>query len=89
MKKVQPHMIGIICGAFFALGHAFWSLMVALGLAQSFLNWILALHFVNNPFTIRPFDITTAATLVVFVFIVWYIIGWVSGWMWNWLITKK
>jgi hypothetical protein len=89
MKKISPHLVGLMCGAFFAIGHAVWSLMVALGFAQTFLDWILSLHFVDNPFTIQPFSLTTAVTLVVFVFIVWYIIGWISGWLWNWFITKK
>ena len=89
MKKVQPNAIGLFCGVCMGLAHAVWATVVALGFAQAFLDWILALHFINNPYTIRPFDMMTALTLVMFTFVVGYVVGWISGVLWNALAKKK
>ncbi len=89
MKKVQPNVIGLFCGVCLGLSHAVWASVVALGLAQAFLDWILALHFIDNPYTIRPFDMMTALTLILVTFVVGYAVGWISGQFWNVLAKKK
>jgi hypothetical protein len=89
MKKIQPNAIGLFCGVCMGLSHAVWAAVVALGFAQAFLDWILSLHFIDNPYIIRPFDISTALILVFFTFVVGYAVGWISGQLWNVLAKKK
>lgn len=86
--KLNEHTTGIIVGAFAGVMHAIWSLFVAGGFAQTFLNWIFGLHFLANPYRVMPFDITTAITLVVVTSLVGYALGWIFASIWNSIIKK-
>ena len=81
MKREQKYAkkLGLSLGLFVALLHIVWLLAIAItptGM-QKYINWILALHQVNIPVTIKPFDLSSAITLVIFTFAVGYLIGWV------------
>ncbi|MFH0936882.1 MAG: hypothetical protein V1808_01155 [Candidatus Daviesbacteria bacterium] len=79
---------GLILGAFFALLHAGWAILVALGIAQALMDFIYGLHFMNNPFVISGFSVTTAVMLVIVTGVVGYIFGWLFAYLWN-TIKKK
>ncbi|OGG11842.1 hypothetical protein A2Z00_01535 [Candidatus Gottesmanbacteria bacterium RBG_13_45_10] len=81
--KLNAHCVGVIFGSFLGLFHLAWALMVALGFAQTILDWIYMLHFLNNPFRIAEFNVVTAATLVIFTAVVGYVVGWVFAMLWN------
>ena len=81
--KLNPHKTGLSLGFFFAGAHTVWSLLVALGFAQTLMNWSLSLHMVNSPMTVGAFNLTTAATLIVVTAVVGYAIGWAFSWVWN------
>lgn len=89
VEKLDKNKIGVILGAFFAVIHALWSLLVLIGLAQKLMNFIFRLHFLNNPFTIKAFSLFTAIELIVVTFIVGYIFGWIFAWVWNVLHRAK
>jgi len=73
MKK---HIVGLALGTLTGGLHLIWSILVAVGWAQPLHDWILKLHFVSGPYQqIAPFDIGTAALLVVVTFCVGYIVG--------------
>jgi len=80
---------GLILGLFLGGFHLLWSLMVALGWAQSILNWIYSMHFLNNPFTVAPFNVVTALMLVAFTFVVGYVMGFVLTLLWETMHGKK
>ena len=80
MKETKA---ALIFGTFMAVMHTIWSLMVFLGFAQNYMNWIIGLHFLNNPFTVRAFNLSTALTLVGATFLVGYIVGYVFATIWN------
>jgi len=82
-KELNKNQVGLLVGCFMALFHALWSLLVATGLAQAFLDWIYGLHFLSNPFVVEPFNLVTAVTLVVVVFIFGYLFGWLFAFLWN------
>ncbi len=82
-KELNPGKVGLIIGAFMVIVHLIWSLMVASGIAQSFLNWIFQLHFVKNSFVVAGFDLVTAIYLLIVVFVVGYILGWIFAWVHN------
>lgn len=88
MKKLDEGQIALIFGSFMALVHLVWSLVVALGFAQLYLDWILGLHFLNNPFVVGTFTLTNALMLVVVAFVVGYVAGWVFSWIWNRMMKK-
>lgn len=84
MNSLNQHKTGLALGALAGLWHVVWSVLVALGLAQPFINWVLALHMVQEPFSVLPFSFITAIELVAFAFIVGYIVGRVFAWLSNW-----
>lgn len=87
--KLDQSKTALILGVFVGLMHAVWSVLIALGLAQMWMDWIFSLHFLNNPFNVLSFNLITAITLTVVTFIVGYIMGWVFAYIWNQLISKK
>jgi hypothetical protein len=81
--KFNPNIVGFYCGALISFCHLVWVVMVALGLAQGWLNFIFGLHFVSNPFKVGVFNVGAATALVIMTFVVGYVVGWVSTWAWN------
>ncbi len=68
---------GLIFGTFAAFMHVIWSVLVALGIAQWWINFIISLHFLNVGVVMQPFALGTALILVVLTFAVGYIIGFI------------
>jgi len=81
--KFDPKTVGLYAGVLLAVWHALWALLVYLGWAKGLLDFVLNLHFIKNPYVIKPFSIGTAVTLVVFVFAVWFVLGYVATLAWN------
>lgn len=87
--KLKVGSTAMVFGVFMALVHLVWMLMVMFGVAQWYLNWILGLHLVSNPYKILPFNLVTAATLIVVTFAVGYVGGWIFAFIWNRLHKGK
>jgi len=81
--KLSETKTALVVGTFAGLMHAVWSLLVFLGLAEPYLNWILGLHFLSNPYVLAPFSFRTAIFLVVFTFVIGYLLGFVFATIWN------
>jgi len=86
--KFNPVTVAIYTGLFVATLHLIWSLLVAFGVGQAYLDWILGLHFIENPFVVMPFSLGTMIVLLVFTFVVGCILGWVGTICWNKMIKK-
>ncbi|MFA6407433.1 MAG: hypothetical protein WCV80_01870 [Candidatus Paceibacterota bacterium] len=83
MIKVSIHKTGLVFGGLFGILHAMWALLVLLGLAQVYLDWIFGLHFLNFQYSINSFSFGNAIMLIVVTSIVGYVAGCVFGWLWN------
>jgi hypothetical protein len=83
MKDINKNKAGLIVGSFLGLWHFSWSLFVAMGVAQTLLDWIYYLHFLNNPFHVAAFSAQTAILLIVITSVLGYIFGWVFAFLWN------
>jgi len=70
-------------GAFLALWHTLWALLVWLGAAQWLLDFIFRLHMITPPYKVASFDFLTAAGLVLMTAISGYAFGWVIAFIWN------
>ncbi len=81
--KFKPPEVGLYTGILIAAFHAIWASLVAFGFAQGILDFIYSIHFLNNPFQIQPFTISTALTLIVFTFVVGFVAGAAGTWLWN------
>ena len=86
--KFNPMTVALYSGFFIAAIHLVWSLMVAFGLGQLYLDWIFGLHFLNNPFTTAPFNLGTMLTLLVVTFAVGFVFGWLGTIGWNKMVKK-
>lgn len=88
MKKLSEHQTGLVLGAFFGLAHTVWALAVYLGFAQAWVDFVLDLHFLENPFVVSSFEMQKAVMLVVVTAVVGYVAGFVFVKVWNLMITK-
>ena len=87
--KLNVQKTAMMFGTFAGLMHTVWSLLVALGFAQAYLDWMISLHFLENPFIVSEFNVTTALTLIAATFAIGYIVGWVFSTVWNHLNKGK
>jgi hypothetical protein len=70
------------------LYHLSWTVLVALGLAKPFLDFVLRLHFIQMSYQMAPFSASTAAQLIVLTFTIGAAFGLVFALIWNWLTTR-
>lgn len=83
MKHLNPNKTGLVVATFFGLCHFFWAILVACQIAQMVFDFILSLHFFNLTYSIREFDIVTAAELIVITTIIGYLTGYLFARVWN------
>ena len=83
MEKLGKAKTGLVLGLFFAVVHAVWAILVALGVAQGLIDWIFKMHMIENPYIISDFGLGTAVGLVIMTFVVGYVFGWVFAALWN------
>ena len=81
--KLTEHHVGLALGSMAAFVHVVWTIMVFLGVAQPYLDWMLMLHSLNNPFQVLPFDLVRSLILVGATFVIGYIVGWVFANIWG------
>lgn len=72
----------------FAAFHAIWAILVWAGAAQPLMDFIFHLHMIKPPYIIEPFNISTAAALVLVTGGVGFIAGWFFGFLWNRLVNR-
>ena len=83
MAKSNKNKLGLTLGIFAALLHLVWAISVAVGIAQTYLDWILPMHFIGNVFDFATFNIVNAIILIILAFIGGYICGWVLGYIYE------
>jgi hypothetical protein len=83
MKKTFPYSLGMTVGAVVGLIHIVWSLLVAAGKAQAWVNWVAKLHFIDPPAHVNTFDLGTAILLVIVTSLIGFIVGYVFGVVWT------
>jgi hypothetical protein len=83
MSPVSIPKAGLALGVLMGGLHAVWAALVALGWAQRFLDFIFRLHFIDPPYHVGVFDLTTAAALVGVTFLLGLIGGGALAIVWN------
>jgi hypothetical protein len=73
MKKCHCNKPALVVGLFAAAMHVLWVLSVAIGVGQSYLDWIFPLHLISNPFSVMPFNLLSALLLPVVAFVCGYL----------------
>jgi len=71
--------------------HLVWALCVAIipTACQSFVNWILEIHFIQPLWFVTPFVFWKMIVVVIFTFIVGCIVWWLIGLMLNSVMMIK
>ncbi|QQG44599.1 MAG: hypothetical protein HYW86_01665 [Candidatus Roizmanbacteria bacterium] len=87
--KVNEQKLALVFAVISGGVRVIWSTLVALGWAKPLQDFVFQIHFLDNPFTIQPFDITNAVVAVVVATAVGYLVGWVVGMVWNKVYHKK
>ena len=85
---MNKNKVGLVLGVFFAILHAAWALLVAIGSAQQLIDWVLPLHFLNVVYSLTSFSIGTAVILITLAFVGGYITGWLFALVWGWFGGK-
>lgn len=84
VRTISPVRTGLVLAAVIGLWHLSWSLLVALGWAQPFIDFIFWLHFLKPVYVVQAFDPVRAMLLVAVTALFGFIVGSVFGLLWNW-----
>lgn len=85
---LSKNKVGLAVGAFVALAHLLWIVLVAANVAQPMMDWIFKLHSLNNPHVVQPLSWTNSLILLISTFVVGYLVGWVFILLHNMLHKK-
>ncbi|MHB0977869.1 MAG: hypothetical protein ACYC1K_00445 [Minisyncoccota bacterium] len=80
---INKNKTGLTFGFLISFMHLVWSILVALGLAQAMLDFVLGLHMLSIPVIVASFSWGKALGLIVITFIVGYVFGWLMAFFWN------
>lgn len=83
MKELNVNKVALSFAFFLGGWHLLWSFFVAIGFAQTLLDFVFWLHMLNNPLKVAQFSFTTALILVLFTGVVGYLGGFVFATLWN------
>lgn len=81
--KLNTSKVAFTFGLFLGGWHAVWSGLVALGLAQSLLNFVFWMHMLAVSYRVTGFSVMQAVILIAVTFCVGYGAGWVFATLWN------
>jgi hypothetical protein len=84
-SAIDPVRTGLALGALIGLWHLSWSILVAFGLAQPFIDFVFWMHFLKPPYVVQPFNFATAAILLVVTLSLGFVIGSIFAVLWNWI----
>lgn len=86
MAVLNPNKVGLAFGVVIGGWHLLWAALVAVGAAQSVLDFVFWMHFIKPIYTVGPFDPVVAVVLVGATALIGYIMGGVFGLVWNWVV---
>jgi hypothetical protein len=88
MKRMNPHLVGVVFAAFLAIWHLLWCLLVAVGAAQAVIDFIFRLHMITPPYRVDAFNLGTAVGLVLVTASIGYIGGLALGMVWKHFVPQ-
>lgn len=81
--QINKNKTGLTFGFLISTLHLIWGILVATGVAQALLNFVLDMHMITMPVMILPFNLTKAVGLIIATFVVGYVFGWLMAFFWN------
>jgi len=87
--KINKNKTGLTFGFLISSMHLFWGVLVALGIAQVLLNFILDIHMLSMPIIVTPFNLIKTFELILITFVIGYVFGWLMAFFWNKCFEEK
>ena len=84
-NHLNPNKTGIALGGLVGGLHLVWSILVALGWAQSLVNFSQWAHMASMPVVVQPFNLSAAITVIIVATVVGYVLGYAFAKIWNYL----
>lgn len=75
--------VGVAAALLMAACHAMWAMLVAAGWAQPVIDFVFRIHFIQPPYTILAFSISTAVVLIAVVSAIGFVMGYVLALIWD------
>jgi len=82
-SHISVRKAGFVVAALYGAWHLCWSILVASGLAQPFIDFVFWMHFIKPVYVIEPFAIGRAAILLGVTTGVGFVIGSIFALIWN------
>jgi hypothetical protein len=86
---LNPFKVGVVLAVVTGGFHLCWSMLVALGWAQAFIDFVFWAHFIKPIYMIEPFEFARAIVLLLLTAAIGFVLGLVFGWVWNALHGKQ
>lgn len=88
-QHLSPVKTGLALGKLMAGVHLVWVIVVALGWAQTLINFVLWAHMVETNIVIREFDFSAAVAIVVTTGVLGFVLGYAYSKIYNWLHRNR
>ncbi len=85
MQKIVPQKVGLVVGLIAGTMHFAWSILVALGWAQTYIDFVFNMHFLRPALIVSPFIWTQALFLVSLASCIGFAVGYVFSLLWNYV----
>ncbi len=89
MNKINNQKFALSFALFTVGLSVVWSVLLTMGLGESFLNFVLWLHMINIQYTLGIIEFKTILALIVTWGIVGYLVAWIGAFIWNGLSTER
>ena len=83
MTHLNPKKTGIALGLIFGGIHLIWSIIVALGWGQAWVDFVLWAHMVHVTYVVGPYDFAASITVIVISAFIGFVLGMVFAKVWN------
>jgi hypothetical protein len=83
MHVLNPNDTGLVVGAFLGGWHLLWAILVAIGLGQALLDFVLWAHMIHVTWIVGPFEAKAAITLIILTSMGGFAAGYLFAWVWN------
>lgn len=80
---LEPKKVALAVGLMSGVVHIVWSVVVLVGLGQSWVNFVTGMHFVSTTMTVLPFNFVTAVEVTAIAIVMAYVGGFVFATIWN------
>lgn len=81
--QIDRVKMGLSVAAFLAAWHLVWAALVATGLGQPVVDFVLWMHMVHLPYVVGPFEVRAAIVLIAVTGALGFVIGWFIAFLWN------